>query len=180
MSNNRHSRDTCQSGGACLECDGNNWEHEGYVTEIRHACHYCGGGVGVEKSQAGVLSTRCLICHMENGALPTQATRHNSGKVDLTLLPHVAALEECKVWMYGERRYTRNNWKKLWGDKTVQVAGASAMRHLMSLINGEMYDRESGLPNASHVRCNMAMILEWMANEGMIRPEVYEEKGEKE
>lgn len=108
----------------------------------------------------------------------SNATRYNSGKVDLSLLPRVAALEECKVWMHGERKYSRNNWKKLWGENTINVAGASAMRHLLDLLDGQLYDRETGLPNASHIKCNMSMILEWMANEGMITPEKYIPKGE--
>ena len=41
------------------------------------------------------------------------ATRHNSQKVDLTILPEVALYEESKAWMFGEGKYGRDNWKKL-------------------------------------------------------------------
>ncbi len=130
-------RDTCQSGGACLECDG-------YQEKELMAGH--------------------AECHAE---------RHNSGKVDLSLLPRVASLEQCKVWMRGREKYGKDNWKLLWGDRTIDVAGASAMRHLLSLLDGELMDRETGLPHAAHVSCNMSMILEWMAREGKIEPESY-------
>ncbi len=109
-------------------------------------------------------------------AVEERAKRHNKGKVDLSLLPRVASLEQCKVWMHGERKYGRDNWKKLWGPDTINVAGASAMRHLMLLISGKLYDEETGLPHAAHVACNMSMILEWMAQVNMIVPDVYKEK----
>lgn len=108
--------------------------------------------------------------NVTNAETTETAIRHNSGKVDLSLLPRVAALEECKVWMHGEQKYGRSNWERLWGDKTVEVAGASAMRHLMDLLDGRMFDEETGLPNAAHVRCNMAMILQHMADVGLIEP----------
>lgn len=105
-----------------------------------------------------------------------EADRFNNTKVDLSYLPTVACLEECKVWMFGAKKYTRDNWKKLWGDNTPFVAGASAMRHLLAICSGEMIDKESGLPHAAHVRCNMAMILEWMEREKLIDSETYKEK----
>ncbi len=102
-----------------------------------------------------------------------EAKRFNTGKVDLSLLPEVAAYEECKVWMFGEKKYGRSNWKRLWGTKSVEVATASLLRHAMSLASGELLDGESGLPHAAHIRCNAAMILEYMAQENMIEPMVY-------
>lgn len=106
----------------------------------------------------------------------SDAKRFNTGKVDLSLLPYVASLEECKVWMAGEEKYGRDNWKKLWGERTVDVAAASALRHLLALTSGQLCDSESGLPHAAHVRCNMAMILQWMANEKLIEPDVYKKE----
>ena len=102
-----------------------------------------------------------------------KAKRFNKGKVDLTLLPEVAAYEECKVWMAGQEKYGRDNWKKLWGDESVEVATASLLRHAMSLASGELFDRETGLPHAAHIRCNAAMVLEYMANEKMINHKEY-------
>ena len=104
------------------------------------------------------------------------AKRFNKNKVDLALLPEVAAYEECKVWMFGEKKYGRDNWKQLWDDKSVDVATASLLRHALSLASGELFDNESGFPHASHIRCNAAMILEYMAREKMITPKVYKEK----
>ena len=92
------------------------------------------------------------------------AKRFNTGKTDLTLLPPEACEEEAKVWMWGEKKYGRDNWRKLWGDNTVNVALASLLRHAFSLLRGEANDTESGLNHAAHIRCNAAMIIEYYAH----------------
>ena len=102
------------------------------------------------------------------------AKRFNDNKVDLTLLPEVASYEEAKVWMFGERKYGRDNWRTLWGEKTTEVAAASLLRHAIAIASGELYDGESGLPHAAHIRCNAAMILEGMSRDNLIDHQVYE------
>lgn len=94
------------------------------------------------------------------------ALRDNKKKVDLTLLPLIACEEECKVWMFGAVKYGRNDWRKLWGDKTIETANASLLRHALAINEGEIYDKESGLPHAAHIRCNAAMILEYILTKG--------------
>lgn len=93
-----------------------------------------------------------------------QAERHNSSKVDLSYIPVEATIQECKVWEFGGQKYYRNNWKKLWGDDTPNVVLASALRHMMAILDGEEIDEESGCYHAAHVRCNMAMLLEYYKN----------------
>ena len=89
------------------------------------------------------------------------ANRFNSGKIDLALLPIPALEEEAKVWMKGEQKYGRDNWKKLWGDKTIDVVMASLLRHSFAILKGEERDEESGEYHASHIRCNAAMLIEY-------------------
>jgi hypothetical protein len=96
---------------------------------------------------------------------PKRAKRFNEGKVDLSLLPTEALRQEAMVWMSGEKKYGRDNWKSLWGADTMSVCLASALRHMLGMMDGELVDQESGLPHAAHVRCNMAMILEYMKNQ---------------
>jgi hypothetical protein len=62
--------------------------------------------------------------------------------------------------MMGEKKYGRDNWKKLWGDKTVEVVMASLLRHAFAILDGEERDPESGEYHAGHVRCNVAMLIE--------------------
>jgi len=93
-----------------------------------------------------------------------KADRHNKGKIDLSLLPVEACLQEAKVWMQGEKKYSRNNWKKLWGNDTPNVVMASALRHMFAILDGEEIDEESGCYHAALIRCNMAMLLEYYKN----------------
>ena len=99
----------------------------------------------------------------------TNAKRFNKDKVDLSLLPSVACIEEAKVWMMGEKKYGRDNWKKLWGEDTIDVATASLLRHCFALLSGEDNDEESGLSHAAHIRCNAAMILEYQSQKKKLK-----------
>lgn len=90
-----------------------------------------------------------------------KATRYNDGKSDMSLLPTKACIEEAKVWAMGEKKYGRSNWKKLWGDDTINVVMASLLRHAFAILDGEELDPESGLDHAGHIRCNAAMIIEY-------------------
>lgn len=91
----------------------------------------------------------------------TDALRYNEGKIDLSLIPTEATKQECAVWMDGEKKYGRDNWKKLWGEKTTSVVMASLLRHAFAILEGELNDPETGKPHAAHIRCNAAMLLEY-------------------
>ena len=94
--------------------------------------------------------------------LVEKAKRFNQGKTDFTLIPISAREEEARVWMLGEEKYGRDNWRKFWGDDTIKVILQSAYRHLAAIEQGEYIDSESGHQHAAHVRCNMAMIIEYL------------------
>jgi hypothetical protein len=89
------------------------------------------------------------------------AKRDNKDKPDLSLLPAKACFEEARVWGFGAEKYGRSNWRKLWGDSTVDVVMASLLRHAFAILDGELTDKESGLSHAAHIRCNAAMIIEY-------------------
>jgi hypothetical protein len=63
--------------------------------------------------------------------------------------------------MGGEKKYGRSNWKKLWGEDTVNVAMSSLLRHAFAILNGEVTDAESGEYHAAHIRANAAMLIEY-------------------
>lgn len=88
------------------------------------------------------------------------AKRFNQGKVDYTLIPVEAQRQEALVWAHGEKKYGRDNWKKLWGESTIVTVMQSLLRHANAIQEGEVLDLESGLPHAAHIRCNAAMLLE--------------------
>ena len=94
--------------------------------------------------------------------LGEDALRFNEGKTDYTLIPVEAQRQEAAVWKLGTEKYGKDNWKKLWGDESIHVIMASLMRHANAILEGELFDSESELPHAAHIRCNAAMILEYM------------------
>ena len=93
------------------------------------------------------------------------ARRDNDGKIDLTFLPVKACAAEAAVWAFGAQKYGRDNWKKLWGETTTNVAMASLLRHAFAILEGETHDDESGLPHAAHIRANAAMLIEHLDQE---------------
>lgn len=86
------------------------------------------------------------------------AERHNTGKVDLTLLPPRALEELAKVLEFGANKYTRDGWKK---GMPYSVCMASCMRHCFEILKGNWLDDESKLPHAAHAMCNLVFILEY-------------------
>lgn len=108
------------------------------------------------------------IITTEDTSFKTTAKRYNQGKPDLSLLPRVACEQEALVWGFGSQKYGRDNWQKLWGKDTVNICLASLLRHAMAMQSGELIDSETNLPHAAAVRCNAAMILQHMSNEGLL------------
>lgn len=99
------------------------------------------------------------------------ADRFNEGKVDHTV-HYIPALEaEARVWQKSKKKYPDKldvttgqktpNWHALWGEDTVAIVGASALRHIFALLQGEERDSETGEYHAAHVRCNMAMLIKY-------------------
>ncbi len=91
------------------------------------------------------------------------ALRYNSDKPQLSLLPKEGLAAAAKVLEKGAVKYGRNNWRKLWGDETVNVCVDSAMRHMLEMSSGNMNDNETGEYHAAHIICNMLFIIEHLA-----------------
>jgi len=129
------------------------------------AKHNC-GFVTVRPEYFGKICQKEIWCYepwmVTTKPLPSaKADRYNEGKVDLSLIPTEAVVQECRVWEHGAKKYSRDNWKKMWGDDTINVVMASALRHMFAILDGQKDDPETGLPHAAHVRCNCAMLLEY-------------------
>lgn len=108
-----------------------------------------------------------------------QARRDNKGKIDLTMLPVKALEQESLVWMAGEQKYGRDNWKKLWGDRTIDVVMASLLRHSLRILEGESRDSETNLYHAAHIRANAAMLIEWYEREHKSEPTIEQDSSVK-
>ena len=84
-----------------------------------------------------------------------KALRYNEGKLDWTLLDFKSLVPLVKVMTYGEKKYNRFNWQKPCEDPRQHLQ--SAMRHLISLIDGEETDKESMQRHTGHIMANMMM-----------------------
>lgn len=84
--------------------------------------------------------------------------KHDSDKPKMHLTPARTEIEEAKVWTFGSRKYDEYNWAK--GLKFSRIISA-AKRHLNAIQQGEDIDAESGCLHAAHVRCCMAMLIEF-------------------
>ncbi len=90
----------------------------------------------------------------------------------LEVLGLVDGWRECAdVFTYGAAKYASWNWAKgfQWS-----VPLACAARHLLSMIDGEVTDPESGKSHRGHVFCNVTMLLTFHETyrEGDDRPTV--------
>jgi hypothetical protein len=125
----------------------------------------------IDKTAVGILiEYSCPECgkilnlgDVQDRIATSNADRFNDGKVDLTLVPTEANKAEARVWGFGADKYGRDNWKKLWGNDTVNVVMASLLRHSYAILEGEINDPESGEQHAAHIRCNAAMLIEYFS-----------------
>jgi hypothetical protein len=101
--------------------------------------------------------TPAQAAYLSGAAQPKMGTKHDSGKVDLTLIPYSALEVEAKVWEFGAKKYGRENYKA--GFPILRLL-AALLRHTFAIVRGEDLDPESGLPHAGHARCCLGMIIE--------------------
>lgn len=87
------------------------------------------------------------------------ATKHDSGKPPISMIPRSALDAEAEVLAFGASKYGRNNWRQ--GMDYSRLVDA-ALRHLTAIADGEFRDPESGKYHAAHVRCCMGFLIEYM------------------
>ena len=77
--------------------------------------------------------------------------RYNKGKPEWSLVDFNALVPMVRVLEYGTKKYSRDNWKG--GLKKNEILESLA-RHLFSMMDGELYDKESGELHVGHILCN--------------------------
>ncbi len=91
------------------------------------------------------------------GVGPMSASKHDTGKVRVGLLPADVLLLVARVLTFGAVKYGARNWEKGLGWSRIHDALG---RHLLAWQMGERYDPESGLPHLGHATCCMMMLAE--------------------
>jgi hypothetical protein len=79
-------------------------------------------------------------------------------KPSFVCVPPVALLHLAHAMMNGANKYGRMNWRE--HTVTSSIYYDAAMRHLLSWVDGETYDRQSGLHHLAHVMACCAILLD--------------------
>jgi hypothetical protein len=98
-----------------------------------------------------------LYKSLMNTAYPSlKASKNDTEKVDLSLVPKTFLTEVAKAFMVGEKKYGRYNYTK--GHDASQLM-AAAMRHLTAWNEGEDLDPEDGQHHLGAAGACIAMAL---------------------
>lgn len=100
------------------------------------------------------VQTRCtkkLLKEKFKKAGLERALRYNKGKLNWGLVNFKSLEPLVKVLMFGANKYEANNWMKEMPLKEIEE---SAFRHLIAIMDGEIYDKESGELHIGHLMCN--------------------------
>jgi len=89
-----------------------------------------------------------------------KSLRFNEGKPRWSLVHYESIVPMIRVLEFGADKYEAENWKK--GLETKEIL-ESMQRHLTSLMDGEEYDKESGISHMGHIQCN-AMFYNYHKN----------------
>ncbi len=79
--------------------------------------------------------------------------KNDSGKLNWTLLPFASLEGVVKVLTYGANVYGPFSWKKVENGRERYMA--ALIRHLVAYLEGEEFDRDSGLPHLDHMIANL-------------------------
>lgn len=85
-------------------------------------------------------------------------TKFDAEKLPWWILPWQAVIQIMLVVDFGAKKYERENWRKL--ENWEERYWSAAMRHLLAWKDGEVLDRESGLPHLAHAGCCLLFLLE--------------------
>lgn len=67
--------------------------------------------------------------------------------------------EAARVFTYGKKKYAAWNWAK---GMPWSVPVGCIMRHIVAILDGEEFDRESNWHHMAHVMCNLIMLYHFM------------------
>lgn len=81
-----------------------------------------------------------------------KAMRFNDGKPRWGLVHFKSLIPLVRVLEFGTKKYVPGDWKN---GLDKQEILESAFRHLISLMDGEEYDNESGISHIGHIMANM-------------------------
>ena len=88
---------------------------------------------------------------------PGSGIKFDDGKFEWSLLPFKALESVVAVMMYGARKYSPDNWKKV--QNPIKRYTDAMLRHVISYCRGEKIDSESGKSHLAHAVCCALFII---------------------
>jgi hypothetical protein len=94
-----------------------------------------------------------------NGVRQSSFVKHDSDKVDFSMLDYDFLEGVSRVLMHGEKKYDRQNWKRAEKADGLFRYTKALLRHVLAFaVKGEWLDAESGLPHIYHAACCLQFI----------------------
>lgn len=92
-----------------------------------------------------------------------KGVKKDSSKLKWDLLPIEAVEQVVRVLMFGARKYSPDNWKRVPDARNRYYA--AALRHIFAWRRGSKLDPESKKPHIAHAVCCLIFIL-WLDLKG--------------
>ncbi len=83
--------------------------------------------------------------------------KNDGDKPQISLVPVKAIEGMAEVFAYGAEKYGQDNWR-LAEAKDLKRYVDALYRHINAMRNGELNDKESGLPHICHAMTNAAIV----------------------
>ena len=118
-----------------------------------------GGSLAIEvDGVTKLLSEQEIAALFATPKIP-KATKHDSDKIRMELLPPYAMTEIAKVFTIGAKKYSDWNYLEDGGLEISRVYGAM-LRHIFAWYRGEEKDPETGETHLAHAGCCAVMLIE--------------------
>ena len=114
--------------------------------------------IGLEQHPDGTdYSTTAQVVEQMNKRMSPGGTKHDSNKIDLSLVPRVLMEAVAQALQFGEGKYGRYNFRRGFPNHRLIAA---CLRHVLAYQDGEDLDPESNLPHLAHATACIAMLLQ--------------------
>lgn len=80
------------------------------------------------------------------------------GKLDLSLIPETAIIDEALAFYEGAQKYGRFNWRMKRVKMSVYLS--ALMRHYLKLLGGEKHDRKTMVGHLAYIRCCAGILID--------------------
>ena len=103
----------------------------------------------------------CATILMDKGISKVEVVQEfikfDGDKLRPDLVPTSCITGIAEVLTFGARKYKPNNWRN---NTDLSRYEAAMWRHWLKYLEGEMHDKESGMPHLWHAMTNMAFLIE--------------------